>query len=312
MMRLMCGLVLLALAPFASSAWDLNGELSSLSFASVKAGNVGEVHRFRSLSGSVNDDGAVSVAIDLASVDTLIPIRDERMRELLFEVVQFPSASVTASVSVADVLGAPLGSVVPAAVEGVLRLRDSELPLTMQLSIARLTEDRIVVSSAQPVMLNAASLGLVAGIEKLREIAGLPSISNAVPVSFVLVFDRGVPAPSLSVEDARVREPIPGQDKTVAYFSATNTGDAVIELIAAQSPMARAVELHTNVRDGDMVRMRRLEKVTIAPGETVRFAPGGHHLMVFGVQALPETVPFELITAGGGRLRVAFTRVGLG
>lgn len=312
MMRLMCGLVLLALAPFASAAWDLNGELSSLSFASVKAGNVGEVHRFRSLSGSVNDDGAVSVAIDLASVDTLIPIRDERMRELLFEVVQFPSASVTASVSVADVLGAPLGSVVPAAVEGVLRLRDSELPLTMQLSIARLTEDRIVVSSAQPVMLNAASLGLVAGIEKLREIAGLPSISNAVPVSFVLVFDRGVPAPSLSVEDARVREPIPGQDKTVAYFSATNTGDAVIELIAAQSPMARAVELHTNVRDGDMVRMRRLEKVTIAPGETVRFAPGGHHLMVFGVQALPETVPFELITAGGGRLRVAFTRVGLG
>lgn len=311
-MRALCSLLLLALAPFASAAWDLNGELSSLSFVSVKAGNVGEVHRFRTLSGTVAEDGAVSVEIGLASVDTLIPIRDERMRELLFEVVQFPSARVTANVSLEDVLGAPVGSVVPTAVEGVLSLRDNELPVTMQLSVARLSADRIVVSSAQPVVVNAASVGLVAGIEKLREVAGLPSISNAVPVSFVLVFDRAVPAPSLKIEDARVREPIPGQDKTVAYFSATNTGDAVVELIAAQSPLARAVELHTNVRDGDMVRMRRLEKVAIAPGETVRFAPGGHHLMVFGVQALPESVPFELVTADGARLRVAFTRVGLG
>ncbi len=311
-MRTLFGLFLLALAPLATAAWDLNGELSSLSFVSVKAGNVGEVHRFRSLSGSVTDDGVVSVEIGLASVDTLIPIRDERMRELLFEVAQFPSASVTAQVSVEDVLGAPIGSVVPTANEGVLRLKTSELAVTMQLSVARLSADRVMVSSAQPVVVNAASVGLVAGIEKLREVAGLPSISNAVPVSFVLVFDRAVPAPSLSIDNARVREPIPGQDKTVAYFSATNTGDAAVELVAAESPLARAVELHTNVRDGDMVRMRRLDKMTIAPGETVHFAPGGHHLMVFGVQALPESVPFELITAGGGRLRVAFTRVGLG
>jgi hypothetical protein len=33
-------------------------------------------------------------------------------------------------------------------------------------------------------------VGLVAGIESLREIAGLPSISKAVPVSFVLTFDE--------------------------------------------------------------------------------------------------------------------------
>jgi hypothetical protein len=40
------------------------------------------------------------------------------------------------------------------------------------------------------VIVNAANLGLADGLEKLREIAGLPSISKAVPVSFVLVFEK--------------------------------------------------------------------------------------------------------------------------
>jgi len=43
-----------------------------------------------------------------------------------------------------------------------------------------------VVSSLAPVIVQANEFGLVAGVEKLKELAGLPSISLAVPVSFVL------------------------------------------------------------------------------------------------------------------------------
>jgi hypothetical protein len=35
---------------------------------------------------------------------------------------------------------------------------------------------------------DAAKFGLSDGVEKLREIAGLDSISHAVPVSFVMTF----------------------------------------------------------------------------------------------------------------------------
>jgi hypothetical protein len=47
-----------------------------------------------------------------------------------------------------------------------------------------------MVSSRKPVIVNAASVDLADGIEALREVANLPSISKAVPVSFVLTFEE--------------------------------------------------------------------------------------------------------------------------
>jgi len=46
----------------------------------------------------------------------------------------------------------------------------------------------IVVSSAQPVLLQASEFGLVEGINKLRDIAKLQHIATTVPVSFTLTF----------------------------------------------------------------------------------------------------------------------------
>jgi len=62
--------------------------------------------------------------------------------------------------------------------------------LTFDVSVARLTDSRIIVASRSPVIVNAGQVGLLAGVEKLRDVAGLPSISPAVPVTFVLAFDR--------------------------------------------------------------------------------------------------------------------------
>ena len=65
-----------------------------------------------------------------------------------------------------------------------------QVPLTLDLQLIRLGDDRILVNSAVPVIVNAAEYDLAAGVEKLREVAGLPAISNAVPVTFSLVFTR--------------------------------------------------------------------------------------------------------------------------
>ena len=74
--------------------WVLDNEGSHLSFVTVKAGDLAEAHRFRTLTGKVSINGTAEISIDLASVDTLIPIRDERMREHLFQTVRFPQAIV--------------------------------------------------------------------------------------------------------------------------------------------------------------------------------------------------------------------------
>lgn len=116
----------------------------------------------------------------------------------------------------------------------------------------------------------------------------------------------------LVVSEARVRAPVPGQDKSVGYFTARNRSDDAITLVGAESDAVRAIEMHTTTRDGDVVRMRRLTEVVIPAGDTVRFEPGGRHLMLFGVAELGDEVEITLHTADGGRFPVRFETVPLG
>ena len=46
------------------------------------------------------------------------------------------------------------------------------------------------VDTLAPIIVKADAFALVDGIESLREIAGLPSISRSVPVSFSLLFSQ--------------------------------------------------------------------------------------------------------------------------
>ena len=172
------------------AAWTLDNDTSQVSFVSVKAGDAGEVHRFTKISGGLSANGDASVIIQLASVDTLIPLRDERMRELLFQTELFPTASLSTSIDM-DVLDAiEPGDSMDMNANLKLGLRDQQIQLPAEMIVARLGDRKLMVSSRKPVIVNAASVDLVNGIEALREVANLPSISKAVPVSFVLTFEE--------------------------------------------------------------------------------------------------------------------------
>ena len=58
------------------------------------------------------------------------------------------------------------------------------------VTAVKLTDDRIMLTSKEPVLLNASSLGMLDGVELLRYIANLPVISLAVPVTFQLQFQK--------------------------------------------------------------------------------------------------------------------------
>ncbi len=180
------------LSPGALADWSLNNDLSRLSFVSIKATDIGEVHKFTQLGGNIAD-GKVTVSVNLVSVDTLIPIRDERMQEILFETEIFPTATITAPLDFAALDNLARGQVQTLAVEANLSLKSQTLPLTAELLAVRADEDTLVISSLQPVLITAAAAGLSDGVEKLREIAGLPNISQAVPVSFVFTFEQNTP-----------------------------------------------------------------------------------------------------------------------
>ena len=185
-----CLFVLLSVSVFGNSAfaqWTLDNEASTLSFITVKAEHVAEVHTFDMLSGTVSASGQVQVSIELASVNTLIPIRNERMQAMLFETGMFPRAEITANVDAASLSSLASGEVARQSVEFNLSLHGASKSYTAELLIIGL-ENGVQVSTTKPIIVTAGDHNLITGVEALREVAGLPSISQAVPVSFTLAF----------------------------------------------------------------------------------------------------------------------------
>lgn len=84
------------------------------------------------------------------------------------------------------------------------------------------------------------------------------------------------------------------------FMNLRNTGAQADRLVSAASPVARVVELHTHVRDGDVMRMRPVQDIPVGAGETVQLRPGAFHVMLIGLNAplqqgtrVPLTLRFE-------------------
>ena len=170
--------------------WALDLKASSLSFVSIKKGSVGEVHHFRGLAGGIDGSNRVRVEIDLGSVDSGIPVRDERMRKWLFETARFPKAVVTATLPDDSYQQMAVGNAADVNLTVTLQLHGVSQTVRASLVAVALSGDDLLVTTRDPVIIDAADFHLVQGIEKLRELAKLPSIATAVPVDFTLVFHR--------------------------------------------------------------------------------------------------------------------------
>ncbi|MCK8045280.1 YceI family protein [Shewanella sp. 1CM18E] len=187
MKSIVTGLLLLPLSLMASAdTWNVDSDSSNVNFISIKKGDIAEVHHFKSMAGTYDDNGQFSFSVSLASVVTNVDIRDERMGSLLFEVDKYPKLTLTAKVDPNLVKDLAVGSVKVTTIDGEVDLHGQKQKMAFNVSIAKLSDSHLLVSSVMPVIVNADSFGLTAGVEKLREIAGLSAISKAVPVTFTL------------------------------------------------------------------------------------------------------------------------------
>ena len=98
----------------------------------------------------------------------------------------------------------------------------------------------------------------------------------------------GEPSGGVEVSDAYIAAPLKGRDVTAGYFRLDNKG-AAARLVGASSPVARRVEIHTHLHEDGVMKMRKVDGVDLAPGQTVVFEPGGYHLMMFGVTLEADT-----------------------
>jgi len=189
-MRLFIAAIALSTTFATQAAWQLSPEQSQLRFVSVKNGTVAEVHKFSQLSGNWADDGKVTVQIPVATVDTLIPIRNERMLEHVFNAKSFPHISASAQIEPKLLSDLTVGASMQHSTELSLTLLDKTQTLPVQLTLTKLADNKIQATTTAPVLVNSAAFQLDAGVRKLQEIAKLNDISLLVPVTFHVEFKR--------------------------------------------------------------------------------------------------------------------------
>lgn len=173
----------------AAADWSLNNAASTLNFISIKKGSIAEVHRFDQLSGSISEDGQVDVAIDLNSVNTTLEVRDKRMKDHLFETSKFSTAKLYAEVDAEIYTKLAIGARLDLTIPATLSLHGETKPIDLLVTIVRQSATTLLVMSKSPAIINVADYGLTNGVNQLMELAKLPSIAQAVPVTFVLSFD---------------------------------------------------------------------------------------------------------------------------
>lgn len=188
--RFLFGAGLLAAAMSARADWQLDSAASSLYYVTSKASAVSEVNSFATLGGGIDAQGKATLDIDLASVQTAVEIRDQRMREIVFQTAQFPQATVSLQVDTAALAAMAAGSSAVASHSATVSLHGVSQELAVDLRIIKLDADSIQVQNAKPVIVAAGNFGLAEAVEQLREIAGLPAINPNVVVDFTLVYHQ--------------------------------------------------------------------------------------------------------------------------
>jgi periplasmic copper chaperone A len=107
-------------------------------------------------------------------------------------------------------------------------------------------------------------------------------------------------AGDISISAPWSRATAPRAPNGAVFLTLSNAGGQVDRLVSAQSPVADKVELHTHIQDGDVMRMRQVDGIEVAPGAPTALQPGGLHIMLMGLkhpltegQSFPVTLAFK-------------------
>ena len=185
MLMIPVGFLLWSAQGLADSAYRLNLETAVVGVTSTKNDRISERHQIKFKTGAVSSTGQVDLVLDLRTTETNIPIRNERMQQHLF--AQFRLATVSAQLPPDVFAKARAGKAISEPVVVTLVANGVAQTYSMQMVLEQDVMGGLIVSGKTEI--DVSLFGYGAGIEMLRNLAGLLSISTLVPVDFLLPFD---------------------------------------------------------------------------------------------------------------------------
>src|SRR5690349_5497892 len=117
-----------------------------------------------------------------------------------------------------------------------------------------------------------------------------------------------VHAQAVTVKDAWVRAPAPGQQVAGAYMELLSR--TTTTLLSIASPAAGRVELHNMTMEDGVMKMRPVGQIDLPGGRPVKLAPGGVHVMLMDLKRPlkpGDKVPLTLKVEQGNNSRSLFT-----
>ena len=98
------------------------------------------------------------------------------------------------------------------------------------------------------------------------------------------------------------------------FFQINNDGESD-RLLSAHSDVGGMTELHTHIKDGDVMRMRQVKAIDVPAHASVSLKPGGYHVMFMKLKApLKEgaSFPLELTFEKSGKVTIEMPVAGIG
>jgi len=123
------------------------------------------------------------------------------------------------------------------------------------------------------------------------------ALGLAIAGGLLLSAPLAAQAPTITVRDAWVREPMGGRNMTGAFAIVENAGPTPTAIVAASASISDKVELHEMKNDGGMMRMSPVKRLEVPAHGTLELKPGSFHVMLFDIKARPspgETVRLTL------------------
>lgn len=89
-------------------------------------------------------------------------------------------------------------------------------------------------------------------------------------------------ADHITIKDPYAREVPPGAPASASFMKLSNASNTDIQIIKANSEVAKVVELHTHTNDNGVMRMRKIPNINIPAMGQTELKPGGLHIMLIG------------------------------
>jgi copper(I)-binding protein len=120
--------------------------------------------------------------------------------------------------------------------------------------------------------------------------------------------------PGIQVKDAWIRW-LPANVPSAGYMTVINTGTVARVLVSAASADFAQVSFHESLTKNGMSEMVAVSTLTVKPQSSLRFSPGGYHMMLMQPKRALQPGDRVLITlqfADGQSLEVPFDVRGAG